>query len=603
MAFKARTTRPEKGNKYYITKANGGYSYAIKGNPSDKYCDVLSNCVGYAYGRFNEIGGYGSCKYLSPTNAENFMQYKGSCKTGMTPKLGACMVWQKGNTLSGSDGAGHVAIVEKIISQTEIVTSESGWGSSTPFWTQTRKKGNGNWGQNSSYKFLGFIYNPAVSDSDTTNQKEEIKMGYTNSSLVNCTVKSPNHSGTRTHKIDRITPHCVVGQLSAEGIGGCFTSTSRQASCNYGIGYDGRVCLVVDEMNRSWCSSSSANDQRAITIECASDATAPYAFKTAVYNKLVKLCIDICKRNGLKKVIWIADKNKSLAYAPKSGECVLTVHRWFANKSCPGDWMYSRMGQLASDINKGLWTTTNPPTSSTQKPATNTTYKKGDIVNFKGGKHYPSASATNGTTCKAGTAKVTSVYPSGKHIYHLVAEKNGGSNVYGWVDASTVSTINTNTTTTPTQSGEIVNGTKLTLKNVNLYASASATQRAGVKNGTYYVWNKDVVNNRVRITNSTANVGKSGQVTGWISYTDAKNSISGTSTTSTTNTFKAYKVKITADVLNVRKGAGTNYSTNGSVKKNEIYTIIGESTGKGATKWLKLKSGAGYIASDFTAKI
>ena len=77
-----------------------------------------------------------------------------------------------------------------------------------------------------------------------------------NSSLVNCTVKSPNHSGKRTHKIDRITPHCVVGQLSAEAIGGCFTSTSKQASCNYGIGKDGRVCLIVDEANRSWCSSS-----------------------------------------------------------------------------------------------------------------------------------------------------------------------------------------------------------------------------------------------------------------------------------------------------------------------------------------------------------
>lgn len=88
-----------------------------------------------------------------------------------------------------------------------------------------------------------------------------------NSSLVTCTVKSPNHSGKRTHAVDRITPHCVVGQLSASAIGGCFTSTSRQASCNYGIGTEGGVCLVVDEANRSWCSSSNANDQRAITIE------------------------------------------------------------------------------------------------------------------------------------------------------------------------------------------------------------------------------------------------------------------------------------------------------------------------------------------------
>ena len=96
-------------------------------------------------------------------------------------------------------------------------------------------------------------------------------MAYTNSSLVSYTKLSPNHSGQRTHSIDRITPHCVVGQLSAESICGCFTSPSRQASCNYGIGTDGRISLCVEEKNRSWCSSSNANDQRAITIECASD--------------------------------------------------------------------------------------------------------------------------------------------------------------------------------------------------------------------------------------------------------------------------------------------------------------------------------------------
>lgn len=179
-------------------------------------------------------------------------------------------------------------------------------------------------------------------------------MNYTNSSLVNCTVKSPNHSGKRTHSIDRITPHCVVGQLSAESIGGCFTSTSRQASCNYGIGKDGRVCLIVDEANRSWCSSSNANDQRAITIECASDKTEPYAMNNAVYSKLVALCVDICKRNGKKKLLWFADKAKTLAYTPKADEMVLTVHRWFANKSCPGNWLYSRLGSLAAEVTNKL---------------------------------------------------------------------------------------------------------------------------------------------------------------------------------------------------------------------------------------------------------
>ena len=179
-------------------------------------------------------------------------------------------------------------------------------------------------------------------------------MTYTNSKLVSYTKLSPNHSGQRTHSIDRITPHCVVGQLSCESICGCFTSPSRQASCNYGIGKDGRVSLCVEEKNRSWCSSSNANDQRAVTIECASDMSEPYAMNNAVYNSLVKLCIDICKRNGKKKLLWLGSKDKSLNYTPKSDEMVLTVHRWFANKSCPGNWLYSRLGELATKVTTEL---------------------------------------------------------------------------------------------------------------------------------------------------------------------------------------------------------------------------------------------------------
>lgn len=179
-------------------------------------------------------------------------------------------------------------------------------------------------------------------------------MDYTNSSLVNCKVLSPNHSGTRVHKIDRITPHCVVGQLSAEGIGYCFDDASVQASCNYGIGTEGRVCLVVEEKNRSWCTSSNDNDQRAITIECASDKTEPYAFNDAVYNKLIDLCVDICKRNGKTELLWLGNKNKTLNYGPTDNEMVLTVHRWFANKSCPGDWMYARMDDLATKVTARL---------------------------------------------------------------------------------------------------------------------------------------------------------------------------------------------------------------------------------------------------------
>lgn len=171
-----------------------------------------------------------------------------------------------------------------------------------------------------------------------------------NSALVDYTCLSPNNSGKRTHDIDRITPHCVVGQCSVERLGQIFLPTSRQASCNYGIGSDGRVGMYCEEANRSWCSSSNANDQRAVTIECASDNYAPYAFNDVVWKKLIVLCADICQRNGKKKLLWIADKNKALAYTPAEDEMLLTVHRWFAAKSCPGDWCYNKLGELASTV-------------------------------------------------------------------------------------------------------------------------------------------------------------------------------------------------------------------------------------------------------------
>lgn len=175
-----------------------------------------------------------------------------------------------------------------------------------------------------------------------------------NSKLVDCVLLSPNHSGKRTHRIDRITPHCVVGQLSAFNIAGCFVSKQVEASCNYGIGCDGQVVLCVDEDNRSWCSSSRENDQRAVTIECASERTEPFAMYPVVYDKLVELCVDICVRNGITKLLWLGSKEATLAYEPKEGEATLSAHRWFANKSCPGDWLYSRYGKLATDVTNRL---------------------------------------------------------------------------------------------------------------------------------------------------------------------------------------------------------------------------------------------------------
>lgn len=224
-------------------------------------------------------------------------------------------------------------------------------------------------GYATSLKYVDNVYNVILNNNLTRFDKEdESTMSYTNSSLVDCEVKSPNNSGARTHTIDRITPHCVVGQLTAENIGNCFVKTSRKASCNYGIGTDGRVCLVVDEANRSWCSSNAANDQRAVTIECASDSTAPYAFNDKVYNKLIDLCVDICKRNGKNTLLWIEDKKTALAYSPKSNEMLLTVHRWFAAKSCPGDWMMNKMAEFAATVTSKLGGTST--TSSTSDAET-----------------------------------------------------------------------------------------------------------------------------------------------------------------------------------------------------------------------------------------
>lgn len=314
--------------------------------------------------------------------------------------------------------------------------------------------------------------------------KEDSTMS--NSSLVVYTKLSPNHSGARTHSIDRITPHCVVGQLSAESICGCFTSTDRQASCNYGIGTDGRVALCVDEGNRSWCSSNAANDQRAVTIECASDKTDPYAMNDKVYAALVNLCVDICQRNGKTKLLWLGDKTKTLAYSPKSGEMVLTVHRWFANKSCPGDWLYAKLGDLATEVTNKLGGSTASTSSST--------------------------------------------------LYRVRKT---------WADSKS---------------------------QLGAYKSLANAKKKADANPGYYVF--DESGNAVYPEDSSSD-----------------------------STFTPYKVKVTASVLNIRKGAGTNYGTNGSIRDKGTYTIVEESTGKGATKWGKLKSGAGWISLDYTKKV
>lgn len=342
-----------------------------------------------------------------------------------------------------------------------------------------------------------------------TEGKEEATMGYTNSPLVSYTKLSPNHSGQRTHAIERITPHCVVGQLSAESICGCFSSTKVQASCNYGIGTDGQVSLCVEEKNRSWCSSSNANDQRAITIECASDTTAPYAFKDVVYNKLIELCTDICKRNGKTKLLWLGDKDKTLAYNPDANEMVLTVHRWFANKSCPGDWMYQRMGDLAAKVTAKLGGTTIAEPDKTPDATTNNFPAVPFMVNVKiDDLNYRSKPSMEGVV----NGQI------GKGVFTIVEVNNG------W---------------------------------------------GKLKSGAGWIW---LGNSQHCTINDTVKV--------------------------STPAFSPYAVEVSIKDLNIRKGPGINYESNGFCPVG-VYTIVEESDGAGATKWGKLKSGAGWISLDY----
>lgn len=172
-----------------------------------------------------------------------------------------------------------------------------------------------------------------------------------NSPLVSYTKISPNKSSPRNHAIDTISIHCVVGQCTVETLGDVFAPSSRQASSNYGVGKDGRIGMYVEEKDRSWCTSSSSNDNRAITIEVASDTTHPYAVTDAAYEGLIKLLVDICKRNpGIGRLRWCADKSL-IGQVDKQN---MTVHRWFANKACPGDYLYNRHAEIAAEVNRRL---------------------------------------------------------------------------------------------------------------------------------------------------------------------------------------------------------------------------------------------------------
>lgn len=217
-----------------------------------------------------------------------------------------------------------------------------------------------------------------------------------NSPLVDYTRISPNKNSPRNHKIDTITIHCVVGQCTVETLGNIFAPTSRQASSNYGVGTDGKIGMYVEEKDRSWCSSNATNDNRAVTIEVASDTKHPYAVNDRAFAALLDLVTDICKRNGIKKLVWSTKKADRVNH--KNG-CNMTVHRDYANKSCPGDYLYNRHGEIAAEVNRRLGVADTAPDAGAAQGVTVYTVKKGDTLSriaAKYGTTYQAIAAYNG---------------------------------------------------------------------------------------------------------------------------------------------------------------------------------------------------------------
>lgn len=416
-------------------------------------------------------------------------------------------------------------------------------------------------------------------------------MAYTNSPLVVYTKLSPNHSGQRNHAIDTITIHCVVGQCSVETLGNIFAPTSRQASCNYGVGTDGRIGMYVEEKNRSWCTSSSANDNRAITIEVASDTTHPYAVNDKAYAALLDLVTDICRRNGIEKLVWSTVKNDRVNHL---NGCNMTVHRDYANKSCPGQYLYDRHGEIAAEVNKrlGVRVETPDPEPTTPAPVVSE-IKEGDLVKI----------ADN------------AVYYSGKSIpswvkdkrWYVVEVKGDRAVIDGSEDGKNAinSPIATKylTVVKPAENGsegaekvELVKGAVVTFTGKKHYSSANGKNPVSCKPGKATITLDPYLKGKhpyhlVAVKGGTSNV------YGWVDAEDIYEAQPHASEDEVEE-FKPYLVKVTASALNIRKGAGTNYPVVGCIRDKGTYTIVAEDNG-----WGKLKSGAGWISLAYTKRV
>lgn len=449
-------------------------------------------------------------------------------------------------------------------------------------------------------------------------------------------------------------------------IGGDTTKLSKALEgVNNCIGKDGRVSLCVEEKNRSWCSSSAANDQRAITIECASDLTHPYAMNSAVYTSLIKLCTDICKRNGKTKLLWLGDKNKTLNYAPAPDEMVLTVHRWYANKACPGDWLYSRLGELAAMVTTALGT----PAVTTGLQAASLKDMEPVSVVAKVAPLFTANQRQSGILASVSMAQFILESGYGKselaqnanNCFGMKASLSGntwsgsawdGNSVYTMktgeqnTDGSYVSTTadfrryNSIEDSINDHSAYLLGAMNGNQKRYEGLAGCTDYKKAVqiIKDGGYAT-SLDYVQKLCRVIEqwnltqydaSTTDASATGLYRVRKNWSDAasqkgafrdlgnakacadKNpgyfvfAEDGKAVYPTGTAFQPYTVRVSTNCLRIRKGPGTNYGSHGFTGKG-IFTIVAEAEGKGASKWGLLKSFAdkrnGWISLDYAKKL
>lgn len=367
-----------------------------------------------------------------------------------------------------------------------------------------------------------------------------------NSSLVTYTNISPNKSSPRNHVIDTITIHCVVGQLTAKQIVNLtkFQNSEGQSSCNYAVGTDGSIGLCVEEKDRAWTSSSRSNDHRAITIEVASDTKHPYAVNDKAMSALIELVADICKRNGIKELKWKADKSL-VGQVDKQN---MTAHRWFANTSCPGDYLYDKFDDIAAAVNKKLNPVVAKPAET--KPAVlyrvraswdNAASQVGAYSSLENAKE---ACDKAGSGYEVYDAKGKVVYPEPKKKDPTLRKGDKGEDVR--------------------ELQKLLTALGFPCDPDGSFGGATQTQ--------VLAFQKDRDLDR--------------------------DGVCGPKTWAAIRAFTPYKVKVTADKLNVRSGAGTQNKIVAQVKKNDVYTIIKENNG-----WGLLQSRKGWVSLKYTQKV